>query len=76
MGNKLWRDFYLKNQLECDRGRRLALRHDAFQAHLASAGEQGRAVGLDMLVETQAGRGPSNSHGSRGRAHPACACRI
>jgi hypothetical protein len=23
-------------------------------------GEHGRAVGLDMLVETQAGRGPSN----------------
>ncbi len=36
----------------------LALRHDALKANLAGVGEHGRAVGLDVLFETQAGRGP------------------
>src|SRR5689334_21008429 len=35
----------------------LALRHDAFQSHLARIGEDGRAVALDMLVEPDAGAG-------------------
>src|SRR5262249_11552445 len=32
----------------------LALRHDAFESHLASVGEDGRAVAFDMLVKAQA----------------------
>src|SRR5262249_10248282 len=31
-----------------------ALRHDAFESHLARMGEDGRAVALDVLVEAQA----------------------
>src|SRR6516165_6497457 len=33
----------------------LALRHDAFEPHLAGVGEHGRAVALDMLIEPNAG---------------------
>src|SRR5262249_59815302 len=32
----------------------LALRHDAFEPHLARVGEEGRAVAFQMLVEAQA----------------------
>src|SRR5262245_9749488 len=36
-------------------GRRLALRHDAFQAELAGVAEDGLAVALDVFVPSQAG---------------------
>src|SRR5262245_52070286 len=46
----------------------LALRHDAFQAHLAGVGEDGRAVALNMLVEPDAGAGLGHDRRERGLA--------
>src|SRR6516164_7753030 len=46
----------------------LALRDDAFEAKLAGMGEDGRAVALDMLVESDAGAGPGHDRCERGLA--------
>src|SRR5262249_50498342 len=50
-------------------GRVLALRHDAFESHLAGVGEDGRAVALDMLVEAQAKASFGQHTSKRGLAH-------
>src|SRR5262249_42125281 len=47
----------------------LTLRHDAFESHLAGVGEDGRAVALDMLVETQAKASFGQHTSKRGLAH-------
>src|SRR5262249_55027436 len=44
------------------------LRHDAFEAHLAGVGEDGRAVAFQMLVEAQAKAGFSQHTSKRGLA--------
>src|SRR5262249_61000262 len=44
----------------------LSLRDDAFEAHLAGMGEEGRAVALDMLVEPDAGAGLGRDRCGRG----------
>src|SRR5262249_2067054 len=46
----------------------LALRHDAFESHLAGVGEDGRAVALDMLVKPDAGAGLGHDRCERGLA--------
>src|SRR5260370_42685505 len=43
--------------------------HDAFKAHFARLGENGRSVSLDVLVEAQAWRGPGQDGGECGLAH-------
>src|SRR5262249_30734700 len=49
-------------------GRTLALRDDAFEAKLAGVGEDGRAVALDMLIESNAGAGLGHDRCERGLA--------
>ena len=46
----------------------LRLRDDAFETKLAGIGEDGRAVALDMLVESDAGAGPGHDRCERGLA--------
>src|SRR5262245_50931882 len=42
--------------------------HDAFESHLARMGEDGRAVALDMLVESDAGAGLGHNRRERSLA--------
>ena len=47
----------------------LALRHNAFESHLAGVGEDGRAVPFQMLVEAQAKASFGQRASKRGLAH-------
>src|SRR5262249_58542091 len=47
----------------------LALRHDAFESHLAGVGEDGRAVAFHVLVEAQAKASFGQHTPKRGLAH-------
>src|SRR5262249_10561165 len=46
----------------------LALRDDAFEAHLAGVGEDGRAVALEVLIEADAEAGLGHDRCERGLA--------